>query len=151
MDVVADGQKNQQLFGVNYSVFLTPPMIAGLQSFAHLMILDRILLTPVSFGFSSPLITLCFITLTNSLLLSFPSPSLSKRVKTLVEIIILLSWNTLGQSYHINEMIRQIHMSHSFSHMFHGGSFNRSPGNVVELQRCVDLVDGIQNLRKSSL
>ena len=66
----------------DYSVFLTPPMIAGLQSLAHLMMLDRILDTPVSLGFSRPLITLCFITLTNSLLLSFPSPSVSKRVNT---------------------------------------------------------------------
>ena len=66
----------------NYSVFLTPPMMAGLQSLAHLMMLDRILDTPVSLGFSRPRITLCFITLTNSLLLSFPSPSLSNRVNT---------------------------------------------------------------------
>merc|ERR1719186_2527582 len=65
-----------------YSVLLTPPIIAGLQSLAHLNIEEKILEMPISLGFSSPLIALCFITLTNSLLLSFPSPSVSNRVKT---------------------------------------------------------------------
>ena len=57
-------------------------MMAGLQSLAHLRTLERMRDTPVSLGFSRPLITLCFITLTNSLLLSLPSPSVSNRVKT---------------------------------------------------------------------
>ena len=37
---------------------------------------------PMSLGFSNPRIARCFITLTNSLLLNLPSPSVSKRVKT---------------------------------------------------------------------
>ena len=93
----------------HYSVLLTPPMTAGLQSLAHLNMEEKILQTikiymlryreynyrmpyleiPMSLGFSSPLIALCFITLTNSLLLSLPSPSVSNKVNTCWEREIL--------------------------------------------------------------
>lgn len=56
------------------------PFLATLQSrkavvvfFAHLKTELMSFIKPVSFGFSSPRITLCFITDTNSLLLSCPS------------------------------------------------------------------------------
>lgn len=56
------------------------PFLAALQSrkavvvfFAHLKTELMSFIKPVSFGFSSPRITLCFITDTNSLLLSCPS------------------------------------------------------------------------------
>jgi len=57
-------------------------MMAGLQSPLHFQREAKILEMPMSLGFSRPRIARCFITDTNSLLLSFPSPSLSKRVKT---------------------------------------------------------------------
>lgn len=63
--------------------------LAALQSrkavvvfFAHLKTELMSFTKPVSFGFSSPRITLCFITDTNSLLLSCPSPFSSNKVNT---------------------------------------------------------------------
>ena len=51
----------------DYSVFLTPPIMAGLQSAAHLARELNTRLIPISLGFSRPRLARCFITLTNSL------------------------------------------------------------------------------------
>ena len=66
-----------------YSVFRVPPNIIGCECVvAHFDNAENILPIPVSLGFSSPRIALCFMTDTNSLLDSFPSPSSSNKTKT---------------------------------------------------------------------
>lgn len=64
------------------SVRRDPPMTAGRDSAAHLVMAEKMRPKPVSFGFSSPRSARCFMTETNSLLDNLPSPFSSNKMKT---------------------------------------------------------------------
>lgn len=77
----AEFQENENRIQFPLCRWELSPLLRALQSrkavvvfFAHLKTELMSFTKPVSFGFSSPRITLCFITDTNSLLLSCPSP-----------------------------------------------------------------------------
>ena len=65
----------------------------------------------------------------------------------LIYIIKVTSTHLHSLSYHVHEVIGELHVRHGFGHVFHGWPLDRSPGNGIELERCINLIDGVQNLK----
>ena len=137
--------------GNDYSVLLIPPMIAGLQSLAHLNMEEKILRMR-QFNIVLKLLTPPLPW--DAHILRFLQPSHSSLFHDADKLLVAELPITVCVKQcenNIKKMVRQVYMSHSSGNMFHGGAFYRCSSYVVEGQGSVYVVDGVKDLKRENV